>query len=349
MTMNDFRNDDNTIDVKEYVVAASSYLSNIKANPVVTAQSLIPRFRGEIMSLDEKLDGELKTLSDINKIHFEIERALTIDNAPKAKKGWLGFRYGIARHVPPMRGSDASLSELLLLQSSNITKACESLSGHTEDYESLADGLQRFEENLYERTEMLAERKDDLQERMDTTQDVLDKHVIAKKENPKEKERNTYLMHKNKLTRLLADMRQEHQLANQQYVLAMEQTEAVSDMINYMKAQGGVCKAIRVYGETTADYLRETAAIHDTAESMHKSTADVIERITLAGQAVDRLGEMRHMMQTLTIEKAKEYIGSGEGSGHRKLLEAPTREAQELSKMMKKMHDERLTRRYELE
>jgi len=337
-------------DIREYVSSINNYVSTIRENPIVSTPTIIPKYSRDIMSLDERIDEEIRTISRIEDTYHAVEKSLRLANASPSQKPWLKLKYAITGRFPQFREDDVSLSELLLLESGSISKSCHNLIGLNQSYGAIASNLEDFEERIYEQTERLAERNDNLNERIGQTKEVLEQHIMSKKKNPTERERNEYFMLKNKLTRSLTDLTQELQLNNQQYVLAVDQALTIDQTINLMKAQSGVVSTIALIAQATADYIKETAPLHDTAERMHVLTGEVMDKTIRAGRIVEKLGEMRHIRQTMTIEKAKDYMGdTTDGSAYRKMLEAPTREAQELSKMINKANNEKLKKRYEEE
>lgn len=335
-------------DIKEYVVAINNYVDTLKSSPIAPTPSIVPQVRKELFTLDDTVDQELETIRLIEDTHYEIERYLKKENAPGNKKFWINLKYGLAKHLPQLREPNTSIAELLLLQSNSILKASSSVEALTQKYDSLSDNLEKFEERLYEQTELLADRKDHLMERISETYEVLEKHIDSKVEKPSERERNSYLMIKNRLSRLVRDMDQQLQLSNQQYVLAMDQLQTIDGMLDYMKEQSGLCKKLGVLGFSSGEYVRETAFIHDTAEDMHVATGKLIDVIRKTGHVVAELADLRQKRQEITTAKTKAYIGNGsDGSEYRKMLEAPTKEARELSNMMDKMNNEKIKKRYE--
>jgi hypothetical protein len=349
--MVDKPDDDKVIDIKDYVITMNNYISKIKTRPINRSSNVhVMTYVGrELQSLDDKVSDETQVLDNIKSVQWEIERVLKIETSSPSKKGLINFQYTLAKHVPFMRNDNVSLGELLLLQSANVTKACNSLQSHSSRYDDLADSLQRYEEELYGSSELLASSKDDLKQRIIEAESVYNEHLIRRKENPTEREKNEWILFRNRLMRGLTDFNIEYQLAGQKHALELEQAIKLNRMIDYMKSQSGICKTIEILGRASADFLRETAQIHDVAERMQISSADVINKVTLAGRAVDKLGELRHMRQSITIDKTRNYIGSGEGNGYSRMLDSPIREAKELTDMIQRQNEQKVNTLYELE
>ncbi|MFT4309724.1 MAG: hypothetical protein ACMXYL_04510 [Candidatus Woesearchaeota archaeon] len=341
--------DDNKASIREYVNSINNYVQVMSQDSMVLDTQTVPYFRTEAMSIDRRVDEELRVLKDMDRVSFEIERMLALDSAPPSKKAIMGLKYGLSGKVPFFRKNDVSLSELLLQQSATISRACGTLDKHTKQYDAITERLGMYEERLYNTTEVLANRKDDLNKRIVDTNAILEEHIQSKIENPTESERNAWILDKNRLQRALTDLHAQDQLSGQQYALAMDQAQTVNNMIDYMKAQSTVCKAIYIMGTTVSEYLKETAEIHDTAQGMQGSSSSLIGHLETAGRAVGVLGELRNQQQIMTMERIEDYMGNSDGSGYRKTLEGPTKEAQQLMKKMRSSNEKTISKIYESE